>query len=185
VLIHCGDLTYIGQMDEYHQALDMLKEIDADVKLAIAGNHDLSLDKDFILSHRGRDRKPHTKQFNGLTEEEAKHRHKEAIDLWTAENGRAQTEGVRFLTEGLHRVELPNGSTLKLYVSQYTPEFCDWAFPYERNEDRFNPPALSLSDAETDIHLENDNHQHLTHPTIPGYMSGDEQIEILVTHGPP
>jgi predicted phosphodiesterase len=31
LLIHCGDLTMTGQLDEYHRTLDMLAEIDAPV----------------------------------------------------------------------------------------------------------------------------------------------------------
>lgn len=31
LLIHCGDLTMTGQLDEYHKTLDMLAEIDAPV----------------------------------------------------------------------------------------------------------------------------------------------------------
>ena len=31
LLIHCGDLTMTGELDEYHKTLDMLLEIDAPV----------------------------------------------------------------------------------------------------------------------------------------------------------
>lgn len=31
LLIHCGDLTMTGQLDEYHKTLDMLALIDAPV----------------------------------------------------------------------------------------------------------------------------------------------------------
>lgn len=43
VLIHCGDLTMMGLIHEYEKTLDMLESIDADLKLVIAGNHDISL----------------------------------------------------------------------------------------------------------------------------------------------
>lgn len=45
VLLHCGDLTQIGSLDALKKCLEMLKEIPAELKLVIAGNHDLSLDK--------------------------------------------------------------------------------------------------------------------------------------------
>lgn len=53
LLIHCGDLTMAGGLHEYHAALDMIQLIDAPIKLVIAGNHDLSLDQDYIFSHLG------------------------------------------------------------------------------------------------------------------------------------
>lgn len=43
VLLHCGDLTMLGHLHEYEKTLDMLESIDADLKLVIAGNHDISL----------------------------------------------------------------------------------------------------------------------------------------------
>ena len=46
VLLHCGDLTKIGQLYEYRKTLDMLGECDAEFKLVIAGNHDISLDEE-------------------------------------------------------------------------------------------------------------------------------------------
>lgn len=49
---------------------------------------------------------------------------------------------------------------LQIYSSPYQPEFCDFAFPYRRDEDRFN--------------------QHAQNP-IPDHPS----IDILLTHGPP
>lgn len=43
VLLHCGDLTMVGLLNEYEKTLDMLESIDAELKLVIAGNHDISL----------------------------------------------------------------------------------------------------------------------------------------------
>ena len=44
VVLHCGDLTMLGRMQEYQTTFDMIKDIDAELKLVIAGNHDISLD---------------------------------------------------------------------------------------------------------------------------------------------
>ena len=43
VLLHCGDLTMIGHLHEYEKALAMLESIEAELKLVVAGNHDISL----------------------------------------------------------------------------------------------------------------------------------------------
>nr|POE88432.1 metallophosphoesterase domain-containing protein 1 [Quercus suber] len=163
LLIHCGDLTHTGALDEYHQTLDMLSCITAPVKLVIAGNHDLSLDRTFVFNHLERDH---------LTEEQGEFKVKQARDLWVASDGRATMEGITFLDEGHHHVQLRNGAKINIYASPYTPEFYDWGFPYERHQDRFNAAGDSLSDV-TNISVR------------PVEASGKETIDIMITHGPP
>jgi len=165
VLIHCGDLTHQGKMHQYHQTVDMLEQIDAPIKLVIAGNHDLSLDRDYVLQHQ---------KWDQLTPEQAECKWREARDFWTAADGRAKMAGITFLDEGVHRIELPNGARLNVYASPYTPEFYDWGFPYERDEDRFSRLENSLSDA-----------KNIATNPIPSYNGTEGDIDILITHGPP
>jgi predicted phosphodiesterase len=47
VVLHCGDLTQAGGIGEYKRTLNMLRAFDAELKLVIAGNHDVSLDPDW------------------------------------------------------------------------------------------------------------------------------------------
>lgn len=170
LLIHCGDLTLTGELEEYHSTLDMLKEIDAPIKLVIAGNHDLSLDWDFVFSHlRGAGMRQ-----GQLTSEQAETRWKAARDLWTAENGGAKNEGITFLDEGVHHIALTNGAAVNVYASPYTPEFQDWGFPYERDEDRFNTPLTSLTDA-----------RNIAPYPVPSFDKAESPVDILITHGPP
>jgi len=103
-----GDLTNVGSMDEYHQALDMLKKIDAPVKLVIAGNHDRTLDKEWMK------RNP----FNlDLSLDERKAVWQQATDLWFAKDGRAVREGVQMLEEGTHLIRLENGAQLRVRMA--------------------------------------------------------------------
>lgn len=44
VAIHCGDLTQESKLDEFRATLQYLKDLNADLKLVIAGNHDFTLD---------------------------------------------------------------------------------------------------------------------------------------------
>jgi predicted MPP superfamily phosphohydrolase len=44
VAIHCGDLTDGSKLDEFRTAIRLLKDIDAPLKLIIAGNHDFTMD---------------------------------------------------------------------------------------------------------------------------------------------
>lgn len=165
LLIHCGDLTHRGRTEEYHKCLDMLQEIDAPVKLVIAGNHDCTLDRDFMLGH--------LREF-GPVRETAEESFREMRTLWTAKDGRAKREGVTFLDEGTHTIELPHGASVKVYASPYTPEFCDWSFPYEKYEDRYNDPPASLSDA-----------TNIASNPIPSFTHAERPLDILITHGPP
>jgi len=113
-----GDLTNVGSMDEYHQALDMLKKIDAPVKLVIAGNHDRTLDKEWMK------RNP----FNlDLSLDERKAVWQQATDLWFAKDGRAVREGVQMLEEGTHLIHLKNGAQLRVLMTFYSN--CIWYKP--------------------------------------------------------
>ncbi|GAB7337279.1 hypothetical protein MBLNU457_g2645t1 [Dothideomycetes sp. NU457] len=168
VVLHCGDMTMRGGMNEYNKTLDMLAKIDAPVKIVIAGNHDRTLDKDWL--------KENPKNLD-LSLEERKAIWKEATDFWFDKNGRAKQEGVTMLEEGVHTINLKNGASLKLYATPYQPEFCNWAFAYPLETDRFNPRLSSLIGAKSAC----------TNP-IPSYTSSSSDsrpIDILLTHGPP
>lgn len=163
VLIHCGDLTMTGSIAQYHDTIDMLEAIDAPIKLVIAGNHDLSLDRHYTTTHLDEDD----------TLESANRLADRARNLWTAEDGRARNAGIMLLDEGYHQIALRNGATMSLYASPYTPEFMDWAFPYNHHEDRFNPPLASLSDA-----------RNIARYPVPSNDS-NSPIDVMITHGPP
>ena len=172
LLIHCGDLTMTGGAAQYDEALEALARYDAPVKLVIAGNHDLTLDRAWMGAHPG-DARIATASFDIGAEA----RWRAARDLWTAAEGRASREGVTFLDEGVHRVALRNGAHVTVYASPYTPAFLDWGFPYDRHQDRFNPPGYSFRDAE-----------NIAGAPVPSFSSSpveDANIDILITHGPP
>ncbi|KAB2099829.1 hypothetical protein AG0111_0g11954 [Alternaria gaisen] len=158
VLLHCGDLTMIGLLEEYEKTLNMLESINADLKLVIAGNHDITLDEEYYARkgknmHRGR----HDKDLPA-----------KARDMWKGE--RAKRAGVVYLEEGTHTFQLQNGANLRVYASPYQPEFCDFAFPYSRNEDRFNPS-----------HQCTPNAKPIAENPVPDFPN----IDVMMTHGPP
>jgi hypothetical protein len=155
VLLHCGDLTMIGGIQDYKKCIQMLGSINAELKLVIAGNHDRDLD-------------PNWNQNPHFLNQEVKNEYEEAIALWRGPL--AKEAGITYLEEGLNTFELKNGTTFTIYTSPYQPEFYNWAFPYERDEDRFNPedkvaPGVKCI-AENPI------------PDFPG-------VDIMMTHGPP
>ncbi|KAG9659098.1 Metallo-dependent phosphatase, partial [Aureobasidium melanogenum] len=123
VLLHCGDLTQVGGHGTFRNALKMLGEIDAELKLVIAGNHDLELDKDYWLTHLDED--------SGDEPEE----HDQAIAIM--KGPLAKEAGVTYLEEGTHAFTLSNGASFSIFVSPYSPAFGDWAFGAAPSEDRF------------------------------------------------
>lgn len=157
VLLHCGDLTQVGGISSFKQALQTLSLIPAELKLVIPGNHDLELDKTFCLSSQ------HDEEGVPVDAKD----HDLAVEIMTG--ALAKEAGVTFLNEGTYAFTLKNGAKFSIYVSPYTPTFNNWAFAYSPNEDRFNAPNQVANDGITSI---------ATNP-IP------DNVDIIMTHGPP
>ncbi|KAL8908125.1 MAG: hypothetical protein Q9207_001017 [Kuettlingeria erythrocarpa] len=150
VLLHAGDLTNVGYIAEHETAFNTISSASAELKIVIAGNHDITLDEDYYRSTGA-------KRFHrNIPEDTALVR-----EIWTGE--KAKAAGIVYLEEGVQSFTLRNGATFTIYTSPYQPEFCNWAFPYERDEDRFNPSSPGTQNPIPD------------HPAI----------DILLTHGPP
>lgn len=143
-----------GGLSAYKKCLKMLGSIDAELKLVIAGNHDLSLDGPYWQAN--------------LEEDDNPEEHSHAMEIMTGPL--AKQAGVTYLEEGTHSFILQYGAKFTIYVSPYQPEFGEWAFPYKRDQDRFNTPSQAApnirSIAQNPI------------PDLPG-------VDIVMTHGPP
>ncbi|KAL5359653.1 hypothetical protein BJX96DRAFT_164600 [Aspergillus floccosus] len=191
ILLHAGDLTKVGRRDEHLAMLAMLRDADAELKIVIAGNHDITLDPEYYASvghlrHRYRTdhlagsptrRRSSSKdkdtgeEGDGPLEDPA-----EIKALYTGEEARGA--GIRYLDEGMRTFFLSNGARCSVYASPYTPEFCRWAFAYDRSVDRFNPrPASETSTpAEGNETVGSDGFNPV--PDFP-------DVDIMLTHGPP
>jgi Icc-related predicted phosphoesterase len=179
ILLHAGDLTKVGYRVEHEAMIAMLQDADAELKLVIAGNHDITLDEEYFTSfgytrhlrpeHLGSEsilladdnfhdvrqsRKPTTDQLRAYA--------RSIKDLWTCDA--ARSAGIIYLEEGMHSFTLSTGAKFTVYASPYQPEFYRWAFAYERDEDRYNPG--------------NGNQPANPIPDFPA-------VDILLTHGPP
>ncbi|KAF1986497.1 Metallo-dependent phosphatase [Aulographum hederae CBS 113979] len=121
IVLHCGDITEDGQLEDYKKAIELLGSIDAKLKLVIAGNHDVSLDWEFYLAQGG-----------------SPEDHQRAIDLW--QSPQTKSQGIIFLQEGTHTFTLP-GTNAKfvVYASLYTPKYGVSAFQYDSLQDIYNP----------------------------------------------
>lgn len=120
VVLHCGDLTKRTRLPEYEATFAMLRAIRAPLKLAIAGNHDVTLDEDYWVNRWG-----------GPKEDIAPIR--KVIED-------AKEDGVQYLTEGVYEFNLDNGARLKVYASQCTPMYGGWGFQYIGGHD-FDIPS--------------------------------------------
>lgn len=134
VVLHCGDLTENGGLRNYEKVIRGLSVIDAELRLVIAGNHDISLDRDFM------------KQQSGNIDE-----HNKAMELWKGQFARGH--GVTFLEEGTHTFSLSNGAAFTVYATPFTPQYGVSAFQYVSGEDRFNladqTPAWAINNSTT------------------------------------
>jgi predicted phosphohydrolase len=129
VAIHCGDLTYGSKLNEFRTTINILKDIDAPLKLAIAGNHDFTL-HGIAFTKKVEEAVPLldpelvAKEY-GIAGE-AKHIFEDAKEA-----------GIILLDEGTHHFTLQNGARLTVYASPYTPALGAWGFQYssERGHD--------------------------------------------------
>jgi predicted MPP superfamily phosphohydrolase len=111
VVIHTGDLTNVGRISEHKAALGLLASMPAELKLVIAGNHDLSLDKEYYLLAES--------PVVAMATDYNKDNPDVAERIWTGEE--AKTAGVTYLTEGIHNFTLSNGAEFTVYASPWQP----------------------------------------------------------------
>jgi hypothetical protein len=155
LLLFCGNLTKTGSIEAYKLALNMLGQIDARRKMVIGGHRDVSLDPVWWEEH--------WEQYKLKRDEPQRARE------WMT-GALAQGAGVEYLEEGTRTVSLANGAKFTLYASSYQEVDRDWAFSFQRNQDRFNGPA-HVPMGTTSI-----GHNH-----IPDFPS----VDIVMTHTPP
>ena len=155
VLIHTGDLTNFGELGSLKESIKMIGTIQAELKLVIAGNHDVTLDP--IL------------RVENISAEEYTEYYKNAIEIVTGQL--AKESGMTYLEEGIHTFKLSNGAKFTVYASPFTPgdRTSNWAFQYQHFEDRYNN-ANQVLPKTTSIGMN----------PIP--TTG---IDIVMTHGPP
>lgn len=149
VMLHCGDFTQVGGVPAFRRAIENIKAIDAELKLVIAGNHDLELDETWV-----RDNMEDEDELNDSID---------AIAFFKTQ----RKHGIYYLEEGTHNFTLGSGVKFSTYASPYTPEFNGYAFAYG-TEDRFNlgihpipadvdivmthgPPSFQISAYDLDI----------------------------------
>lgn len=184
ILLHAGDLTKVGYRVEHEAMISMLADADAELKLVIAGNHDITLDEEYfttfgytrhqrpeqlgeesiLLSDDNLQTTLRTSTTKKANPDSLKAYVRSIKSLWTSES--ARKAGIIYLEEGIHSFTLSTGVKFTLYASPYQPEFYNWAFAYPRDQDRYNPAPA-------------------THPQPQNPIPDYPAIDIMLTHGPP
>jgi hypothetical protein len=129
VLLHCGDFTEDGSPESIEKAFRALGNTEAELKLVIAGNHELSMDKDYYLGEGG-------------SAEDVER----TLKLISPTSSLAISKnGITFLEEGTHTFTLSSGVSFTIFASPFTPKYGASAFQYPTGEDRYNPTEYSHS----------------------------------------
>ncbi|KAI9791811.1 MAG: hypothetical protein M1816_003356 [Peltula sp. TS41687] len=213
IALHAGDISMMGHHDEYVKILTFLRDdVDAALKLVIAGNHDVSLDPGWFVKGPGR--------FVGagsrMTEKERREMVTRVRELWCSDE--TKRAGVVLLDEGVREFRLKGGVNgdgragvkFAVYASPYQPEFGCWAFQYPSSEDRFNPVEPGDQGKDGTDGTEGKDGKRDGDEEMDGEMDPDEDgdevedddddddertplqpvpdfpaVDIMLTHGPP
>jgi Icc-related predicted phosphoesterase len=123
VLIHCGDLSERSELPEFQNTLNLLKTIDAPLKLIIAGNHDWTLDP-LIFAAKLKEAGLEADDERVIETYGTPGQTKKLLQSETA-------SGIIYLDEGIHSFQLRNGAEVTVYASPYTPSVNEWGFQYD------------------------------------------------------
>jgi predicted phosphodiesterase len=122
ILLHAGDLTNSGSFQEMQNQLDWLNSLPHAHKVAIAGNHDLVLDTEFVK------RMPaYIPSLGGS-----------ASDLIWGD--------IVYLQNSSTTLKV-HGREIHIFGNPDTPQYGNWAFQYPSSEDRWSaiiPPATDV-----------------------------------------
>lgn len=122
VVIHCGDLTKRSTIDEYRATVSLLNAVRAPVKIAIAGNHDISLHESYYRERAASFTTSGRPDFGWLAHQLASNHDASAL--------LSSSDSITYLEEGTHDFVLHNGARLRLFTSPWTPSYGGWAFQY-------------------------------------------------------
>jgi predicted phosphodiesterase len=141
VVIHCGDLTEHSKLAEFDETIQLLREIQAPLKLAIAGNHDFSLDKAAFETKIAEAERISLEDIGDLIAREYG-AYGAARQVWL-EAG--EQDNILLLDEGTHQFTFENGTSLKVYASPYTPSTGEWGFQYTDSHDFDIPEDIDIA----------------------------------------
>ncbi|KAJ5697968.1 hypothetical protein N7488_011652 [Penicillium malachiteum] len=122
VLIHAGDLTNKGSLAELRRTMDWISKADFEIKIIVAGNHDVTLDPELYAKHE--------RDFHGSRLEDPR----QCLEIVTS-----AAPSVIYLQHqaaiiNLTREDGPNNS-FKIFGSPCSQFEGNWAFGYNDGKD--------------------------------------------------
>ena len=104
VLIHCGDITDEGRIEEYTKVVPFfMGHKSSKLKIFIAGNHDFTLDKQYFEKNASPGNTPIPNKLRG-SPDKVKQEMKDALAI--IQSKEAQAAGIKYLTEGMHSLQV-------------------------------------------------------------------------------
>lgn len=178
VLIHAGDLTNQGSFSELSKTVQWLEKADFEAKIVVAGNHDVTLDKDFYA------------EYGSYFHNQSPQAVDDCIKLLTS------APSITYLNHESATIELAKHPNLRtsftVFGSPYSPRVGMWAFSYDKQDDQHTDEiesgslekthkskALTAGDLWSKIPLDTDI--VITH--TPPYTHCDESVSKRRAHG--
>ncbi|TRM64704.1 Metallo-dependent phosphatase-like protein [Schizophyllum amplum] len=122
VLLHSGDLTDVGRLSDFQVTMSWLYKLPHKTKIVIAGNHDLTLHKDW-----------YEKNFHRFHGGANKQNYAEIHELMTGD--KARKSGIVYLEDEYFTFRTKeDGREWSVYGSPWSPWFYNWAFNYKEEE---------------------------------------------------
>ncbi|PBP28993.1 Metallo-dependent phosphatase [Diplocarpon rosae] len=147
VLIHAGDMTNQGSFSELKKTIEWLEGADFEVKIIIAGNHDITLDSDFYAQY-------------GLY-----FHNQNPQDPAKCQELLERSPSIQWLKHESTVVSLasPSGphTTFKIFGSPYSPVSGMWAFGYNTEEATYIWDRIPM-DSDIVLTLQQEDGSHLT-----------------------
>ncbi|KAJ4471488.1 Metallo-dependent phosphatase-like protein [Lentinula aciculospora] len=168
VLLHSGDLTNTGTVEEFEKTMNWIYELPHKLKIIIAGNHDLPLHIDWYeLNH-------HRWSYSGHSIPQD---HGRILEL--LKGNRAREANVVYLQDERYTFQAKNGGRLwSVYGSPWSPEFYNWAFGYTAAEG----PSLISKFQISDILLTHGPPRNILDRTNRGDFPGCSALAAALLH---
>ncbi|KAJ5546004.1 hypothetical protein N7494_003589 [Penicillium frequentans] len=122
VLIHAGDLTNKGSLAEVRRTMDWISKTNFEVKIIVAGNHDVTLDPGFYAKHG--------QEFHGSQLEDPS----QCLEAVTSAAPSVIYLQHQAAVINMTRKDGPN-TTFKVFGSPYSQFRVNWAFGYNNGKD--------------------------------------------------
>ncbi len=125
ILIHAGDFSNVGHLSDLEKFHEYMDQMPHQYKFFIAGNHDITIHKDYYTSNNPSPRKFHRQLFS--RPDFNPREYSDSCIAAVKQPGKGNGAMV-YLEDEAFEISPTNGPVIKIYGSPWQPEFCDWAF---------------------------------------------------------